>query len=83
MDDAGQGNRKAVIAKVVRQFAPSRIERQLLAQVFEFVSGDQRTWDRHCDKRAEHPREPGAQHCDESPDSAPATSRHRAGRAVA
>ncbi len=28
---------KAMLATVVRQFAPSRIERQLLAQVFECV----------------------------------------------
>ena len=28
---------KAMLATVTRQFAPSRIERELLAQVFEFV----------------------------------------------
>lgn len=30
---------KGMTASVVRQFAPSRIERQLLAQVFELVCG--------------------------------------------
>lgn len=29
--------RSAMLASVVRQFAPSRIEQQLLGQVFEFV----------------------------------------------
>jgi len=41
MDDARQGDGTAVIATVVRQFAPSRIERQLLAQVFDLVAHDQ------------------------------------------
>lgn len=41
MDDARQSDGKAVTARVVRQFAPSRIERQLLAQVFDLVAHDQ------------------------------------------
>ena len=41
MDDAGHGNGNSAIALVVRQFAPSRIERQLLAQVFDLVCEEQ------------------------------------------
>ena len=41
MDDAGHGDRNSAIALVVRQFAPSRIERQLLAQVFDLVCEEQ------------------------------------------
>ncbi len=37
MDDAGHGNGNSAIALVARQFAPSRIERELLAQVFDLV----------------------------------------------
>jgi hypothetical protein len=40
MDDARQSKGQLVIAMVARQFAPSRIERQLLAQVFDMVSRD-------------------------------------------
>lgn len=38
MDDAWQRDGNAATARIIRQFAPSRIERQLLAQVFELVS---------------------------------------------
>ena len=37
MDDSRKTGSSRVIALVVRQFAPSRIERQLLAQVFDLV----------------------------------------------
>lgn len=37
LNDAGI----AMVALVVRQFTPSRIERQLLAQVFDLVCGQQ------------------------------------------
>jgi hypothetical protein len=35
MDRRGKSASKAAVALVVRQFSPSRIERQLLTQVFE------------------------------------------------
>lgn len=37
MDRRGKSASKAAVALVVRQFSPSRIERQLLTQVFECV----------------------------------------------
>lgn len=37
MDDSRKTGSSRVIALVVRQFAPSRIERQLLGQVFDLV----------------------------------------------
>lgn len=37
MDRLGKSASKAAAALVVRQFSPSRIERQLLTQVFECV----------------------------------------------
>jgi hypothetical protein len=37
LNDAGN----AVVALVVRQFTPSRIEKQLLAQVFDLICGHQ------------------------------------------
>ncbi len=37
MDRHANNARNVKLATVVRQFRPSRIERQLLAQVFEFV----------------------------------------------
>lgn len=39
MDDCFNRAGSAVTAAVVRQFTPSRIERELLAQVFELVCG--------------------------------------------
>ena len=42
MDRRGKSASKAAIAFVVRQFSPSRIERQLLMQVFECVVTTQR-----------------------------------------
>jgi hypothetical protein len=39
MDGSSKHGGKAMTAMVVRQFTPSRIERQLLAQVFELVCG--------------------------------------------
>ena len=41
MEDSCNGNRSQVIALVVRQFAPSRIERQLLAQTFDLLCHEQ------------------------------------------
>lgn len=41
MDDSRNGTRNRAIALVVRQFAPSRIERRLLAQVFDLVCDGQ------------------------------------------
>ena len=41
MDRRGKFAGSAVIALVVRQFSPSRIERQLLTQVFEYVVASQ------------------------------------------
>ena len=41
MDDSRKGASNRVIALVERQFAPSRIERQLLAQVFDLVCCEQ------------------------------------------
>ncbi len=43
MDDSRKGNRNRAIALVVRHFSPSRIERQLLAQVFELVCHDRQS----------------------------------------
>ena len=42
MDGSFSGAGKAMTATVVRQFVRSRIERQLLAQVFELVCGPRR-----------------------------------------
>ena len=39
MDSSWKGAGKPVTATVVRRFMPSRIERQLLARVFELVCG--------------------------------------------
>ena len=57
MDDSGKDNRNRVIALVVRQFAPSRIERQLLAQVFDLVCHEQQnltgsSTERHADHQS-------------------------------
>jgi hypothetical protein len=41
MDVPMNGAGNAVAAHVVRQFAPSRVEKQLLAQVFDLVCGQQ------------------------------------------
>ena len=55
MDDSGKGNRNRVIALVVRQFAPSRIERQSLAQVFDLVCHDQQNLtDSSTERHADH-----------------------------
>jgi len=54
MDEARQGDGNARTAKVVRQFTPSRIERQLLAQVFDLVSRDQANLTMVSAKRCEH-----------------------------
>jgi hypothetical protein len=40
MDDLRKSDSSRVIALVVRQFTPARIERQLLAQVFDLVCND-------------------------------------------
>jgi hypothetical protein len=42
MDRRGKSASNAAIALVVRQFSPSRIERQLLMQVFECVVAKRR-----------------------------------------
>lgn len=42
MDRRGKSASNAAIALVVRQFSPSRIERQLLTQVFECVVAKRR-----------------------------------------
>jgi len=42
MDRRGKSAGSAAIALVVRQFSPSRIERQLLTQVFECVVAGRR-----------------------------------------
>ena len=42
MERHSSNTSNAMLATVVRQFVPSRIERQLLAQVFEFVVAVQR-----------------------------------------
>ncbi len=42
MDVSGNRAGNAMTATVVRQFTPSRIERELLAQVFELVCGQRR-----------------------------------------
>ena len=42
MDRRGKSASDAAIALVVRQFSPSRIERQLLTQVFECVVATRR-----------------------------------------
>lgn len=55
MDDSSKGNRNRVIALVVRQFTPSRIERQLLAQVFDLVCHDQpNLTDSSTERHADH-----------------------------
>jgi len=55
MDDSRKGNSNRVIALVVRQFAPSRIERQLLAQVFDLVCHDQQSLiDSSTERQADH-----------------------------
>ena len=55
MDDSGKGNRNRVIALVVRQFVPSRIERQLLAQVFDLVChAKQNLTDSSTERHADH-----------------------------
>jgi len=51
MDDLLTSASNGIVAPVVRQFAPSRIERQLLAQVFELV------WDQR--KEADEGRRAG------------------------
>jgi hypothetical protein len=42
MDRRGKSASNAAIASVVRQFSPSRIERQLLTQVFECLVATRR-----------------------------------------
>jgi len=48
MDGPSSEAGDALTAVVIRQFTPSRIERQLLAQVFELVCGPQ------CEAEASH-----------------------------
>ena len=83
MDVPRQGVSNAVIAMVVRQFTPSRIERQLLTQVFDLVSHDQRIlkdvsseWSEH------HPSVPPPDH-DEVTDESRALLQRLAGRSAA
>ena len=55
MDDSRKGGSKRVIALVVRQFAPSRIEQQLLAQVFDLVCYDrQKLTNSSTERQADH-----------------------------
>ena len=84
MDDARQSDGKAVIATVLRQFTPSRIERQLLAQVFDLVAHAPPTRANGSDAGAE--RHLSAASCDVAEASVAEQewgSRRRVGRAAA
>jgi len=83
MDDARQGDGNAVTAKVVRQFAPSRIERQLLAQVFDLVSHDQPNLTNVSAEWSEHHLSAVPRDHDEATDNSRAMSRRPAGRVAA
>ena len=82
MDDSRKGNRNAAIALVVRQFAPSRIERQLLAQVFDLVCQEQQPRISSSTGRCADHQLPIQSDHDWSLDGSPATPLHRAGRAA-
>ena len=83
MDDARQGDGNAVTAKVVRQFAPSRIERQLLAQVFDLVSHDQPILTKVSAVLSERHLSAAPSDVDEATDDSRTMSRCLAGRAAA
>ena len=83
MDGTGRGDGSAVTATVIRQFAPSRIERQLLAQVFDLVSRDQPSRTNVSAEWSEHHLSAAARDVDEAKDDSRAMSRHLAGRATA
>jgi hypothetical protein len=83
MDDVRRSDSNAVAARLIRQFVPSRIERQLLAQVFDLVSRGQASlsnvsaeWSEHCFSAAPRDVETAA-------DDARALSRRYAGRGAA
>lgn len=82
MDDARQSDGNAVTATVVRQFAPSRIERQLLAQVFDLVSHDQPILTNVSGEWAEHHLSAAPRVVDAATDDSRAMSRPLAGRAA-
>jgi hypothetical protein len=83
MDEARQRDGNAMTAKVVRQFTPSRIERQLLAQVFDLVSRDQPNLTIVSAKRCEHHFSSALCDRDEAAADSGSMSRRRAGRAAA
>lgn len=83
MDDLRQSDGKAVIATVVRQFAPSRIERQLLAQVFDLVAHDQLIRANVSDAWLEPELSAASRDVAEASVDAEVMSRCRAGRAAA
>jgi hypothetical protein len=80
MDDARQGDGNAVTAKVVRQFVPSRIERQLLVQVFDLVSRDQPKLTHVSAEWREHRLSAETCDRDDAADDSRAMSRRFAGR---
>jgi hypothetical protein len=83
MDGARQSGGKAVIATVLRQFAPSRIERQLLAQVFDLVAHAPPTRANGSDAGAEPQLSAASRDVAEASVAAEGVSRCRVGRAAA